>query len=71
MSRYSSRALPSVAYVPGASPRADRPRDRHATSHGDRLATDEDFRHGVDLFNHGFPWEAHEAWEPLWRAAPR
>lgn len=23
----------------------------------------------MDLFNHGFYWEAHEAWEPLWRAA--
>jgi predicted metal-dependent hydrolase len=24
---------------------------------------------GVDLYNHGFGWEAHEAWEGLWRAA--
>ena len=24
---------------------------------------------GIDLFNHGFYWEAHEAWEPLWRAS--
>jgi hypothetical protein len=23
------------------------------------------------LFNHGYYWEAHEAWEPLWRAADR
>lgn len=23
---------------------------------------------GVDLFNHGYWWEAHEAWETLWRA---
>jgi len=26
---------------------------------------------GVDLFNHGFYWEAHEAWEALWHAAGR
>jgi predicted metal-dependent hydrolase len=26
--------------------------------------------YGVDLFRHGFPWEAHEAWERLWKAAP-
>lgn len=24
---------------------------------------------GVDLHNHGYPWEAHEAWETLWRVA--
>ncbi|ANT54464.1 hypothetical protein MEA186_01356 [Mesorhizobium amorphae CCNWGS0123] len=29
------------------------------------------FRWGVDLFNHGYYWEAHEAWEPLWHAAKR
>lgn len=37
----------------------------------DELVAHDDFRHGIDLFNHGFPWEAHEAWEPLWFAAPR
>ena len=21
---------------------------------------------GVDLYNHGFGWEAHEAWESMW-----
>ena len=25
---------------------------------------------GVDLFNRWYFWEAHEAWEPLWRAQP-
>lgn len=29
------------------------------------------FAHGIDLFDHGFYWEAHEAWERLWQAAPR
>ncbi len=24
--------------------------------------------YGVDLFNNRFYWEAHEVWEPLWRA---
>ncbi|WP_292396668.1 DUF309 domain-containing protein, partial [Mesorhizobium sp.] len=23
----------------------------------------------IDLFNHGYYWEAHEAWEPLWHTA--
>jgi predicted metal-dependent hydrolase len=26
---------------------------------------------GVDLFNNGYYWEAHEVWEGLWRAAGR
>jgi len=26
---------------------------------------------GVDLFNHGYYWEAHEVWEGLWNAAGR
>ncbi|HET7501673.1 MAG TPA: DUF309 domain-containing protein [Kofleriaceae bacterium] len=71
--RYSSRALPATAFVPGVSPRGDRPAasPRPATVDLDALATDDDFRFGVDLYNHGFPWEAHEAWEPLWFAAPR
>tara|TARA_B100001027_G_C16057939_1_gene237218 strand:+ start:207 stop:509 length:303 start_codon:yes stop_codon:yes gene_type:complete len=25
----------------------------------------------VDLFNHRYYWEAHEAWEALWRTAPQ
>lgn len=25
----------------------------------------------IDLFNHGYYWEAHEAWEALWHAAGR
>jgi uncharacterized protein len=30
-----------------------------------------DFLHGVDLFNAGAWWEAHEAWEGLWAHARR
>ena len=27
------------------------------------------YLYGVDLFNHGYWWEAHEAWEAVWQAA--
>jgi hypothetical protein len=36
-----------------------------------------DWRHcteyllGIDLFNHGYYWEAHEVWEAVWIAAGR
>ena len=29
------------------------------------------YLYGVDLFNHGYYWEAHEAWEGLWLACGR
>lgn len=27
------------------------------------------YLYGLDLFNHGYYWEAHEVWEGLWRQA--
>jgi predicted metal-dependent hydrolase len=30
-----------------------------------------DYLYGIDLFNNGFYWEAHEAWEGLWAACGR
>ena len=29
------------------------------------------YQYGIDLFNHGFWWEAHEAWEAVWQASNR
>ena len=29
------------------------------------------YLYGIDLFNHGYYWEAHEAWEALWQACER
>ncbi len=28
-----------------------------------------DYLRGIDLFNHGYYWEAHEVWEGLWHTA--
>src|SRR5437868_3427744 len=30
-----------------------------------------EYLYGCDLYNHGYWWEAHEAWEGLWRVVPR
>ena len=37
----------------------------------EQFAASEAFLFGVDLFNHGFYWEAHESWEGLWRRCVR
>jgi hypothetical protein len=51
--------LPAAPRRPGAPPPAlAMPRDPAVA-----------LRWGVDLWNHGFVWEAHEVWESLWRAA--
>ncbi|MFO7768448.1 MAG: DUF309 domain-containing protein [bacterium] len=31
----------------------------------------EAYRYGMDLFNHGYYWEAHEQWEAVWVASGR
>jgi predicted metal-dependent hydrolase len=69
------RPFPAYAYLPGRQPHPVRDRDGH--SYGIEPATiapeaalgSEAFQWGVDLFNHGYYWEAHEAWEGLWQAA--
>lgn len=33
--------------------------------------TSDAFLWGLDLFNHGYYWEAHEAWEGLWQVVDR
>lgn len=75
--RYApGRALPAQAYVPGRSRRPPAwagPGD--VASAGAAVATGDWQRHpaflwGLDLYNHGYPWEAHEVWETLWRQAP-
>lgn len=74
------RAFPPYAYVPGHHPHPLRDPGGHRHGAGEtppraldpaRWRDSADFLHGVDLFNHGYYWEAHEAWEGLWRAYPR
>ena len=37
----------------------------------ERWADSLHYQLGIDLFNHGYYWEAHEAWESLWHACGR
>lgn len=74
------RPLPPYTYVPGQAPHpVSDPRGHsfgkpsHLTKSPSAVGSWEldALLWGVDLFNYGFYWEAHEAWEPLWHAAGR
>jgi hypothetical protein len=79
--RYSAAPLPPYSYVPGFTPHpvSDPRGHMHNAPHEapparlDPIAwqPSETYRYAADLFNHGFYWEAHEAWESLWHAAGR
>ncbi len=69
-------SFPASPFLPGITPRST----RHAVSamedlgvFADTPLTADNWRHhgpylfGVDLFNHGYWWEAHEQWEVPWR----
>ena len=75
----SERSFPPYAYI--GEPTQPHPcNDPRGHSYGlsepkpaplepDRWRESEDYLFGIDLFNHGYYWEAHEAWEGLWVAA--
>ncbi len=76
-----ARNLPPYSYVPGG-PYPHPIREPGGHSHGhrskqvppiapDRWRESPSFLHGIDLFNAGYYWEAHEAWEPFWHALGR
>jgi hypothetical protein len=71
------KSLPPYAYLPGKNPHPVRDPAGHSyhvepipVSVEGSLGSDA-FLWGLDLFNHGYYWEAHEAWEGLWRVADR
>jgi predicted metal-dependent hydrolase len=72
--------LPPYAFVPGRTPHPVS--DPAGHQYGvepqapppldpERWRDSRAYLRGVDLFNHGYYWEAHEAWEGLWLAAGR
>ncbi len=72
--------FPAYAYTPGRDPHPVRdPRGHsHGLAHPAPAAPDparwwdsRDYLRGIDLFNAGYYWEAHEAWEGLWNACGR
>lgn len=73
-------SFPPYSYVPGRFPHPNSDPSGH--SFGVEVSepsppSSEDWHEcgsyirGIDLFNHGFYWEAHEAWEAAWIACGR
>jgi hypothetical protein len=76
--RYCERALPPYRYVPGLHAHPVEHPDGHRYGVQEqpgpllepaRWRGIEDYLYGVDLYNLGYWWEAHEAWEGLWKQA--
>lgn len=72
--------LPPYTYIPGVTPHPINDPQGHSfgVTHPEcapptwqALPTCELFQRGLQLFNAGYYWEAHEAWEGVWIAAGR
>jgi uncharacterized protein len=70
LKRLSSLPLPEYRFVPGRHPHPTRSPDGHGVVAATALDPREAWLYGVDLFNTRYFWEAHEAWEKVWHAAP-
>jgi hypothetical protein len=75
------RDLPPYSFV-GGGPYPHPRRDSGGHSHGEpepdpdpldpgAWRDSEAYLRGIDLFNNGYYWEAHEQWEALWHASGR
>jgi len=78
--RYTDRPFPSYRFVPGKAPHPTRDPDGHSYNKTpeklepfeiDQWQYCDEYLYGIDLFNHGYWWEAHEALEAVWIAAGR
>lgn len=72
--------LPPYTFIPGQSPHPISDPAGHSYGHRPEIPAPPDpqrwresrtYLRGLDLFNHGYYWEAHEAWESLWMACGR
>ena len=75
-----AEAFPPYSYVPRMFPHPSRDEGGHSVGvvEGtvaplvpDRWRDCPEYLHGLELFNHGYYWEAHEAWEGVWHAVGR
>lgn len=77
--RYTQTSFPPYAFVPGEHPHPTRDPRGHSYSEEGEASVESvepadwrgsaDYLYGVDLYNAGYLWEAHEAWEGLWHVS--
>lgn len=74
------RPFPPYTHIPGATPHPVGDASGHSFGRHESACAQidpanwracEQFVWGIDLFNAGYYWEAHEAWEAVWIAAGR
>src|SRR6516162_1991742 len=74
------KPFPAYSFVPGQFPHPISDPEGHsygirhdavASVDPENWSASRDYLFGIDLFNHGYYWEAHETWEGLWHAAGR
>lgn len=78
MKKYSAREFPPYKFTPG---HGQHPEKNGGYLHGKEIEseeltlknykTHEIYLHAIDLFNHGYFWDAHVYWEVLWNLAGR
>lgn len=80
MQRYTSLEFPPYAFVPGRNPHPKSNPEGHSFGKVESIPEKLDlllykqsveYLYGIDLFNYGYYWEAHEVWEGLWNAHKR
>ena len=63
--------FPPYRFVSGLHPHPVRDPEGHSYGQAGKedLLPDDAFRRGIDLYHAGYLWEAHEAWEGVWKAS--
>ncbi len=78
--RYTQKSFPRYRYIPAHHPHPEIDPKGHSYAHKapplrftppNQWMQNETYLYGIDLFNHGYWWEAHEAWERVWLTTPK
>lgn len=78
--RYTQIEFPPYRFIPGENPHPTENPRGHSYGKKEKKLTAFDpmqwqgnaqYLYGVDLYNHGYWWESHEAFEGLWKVAAR
>lgn len=78
--RQTFKVFPPYRFIPGLNPHPVR--DPAGHSHGrehaalsylspEKWRDNEPYLYGIDLYNHAYWWESHEAWEDIWHTTDK